>query len=72
MKWLLVWVVANASAADLPQGMVYDNQEQCELAARTLDGLTAKAGMSGANVPMSVRAACIEVPAPTSREDKAG
>jgi len=68
MKWLLVWVVANASGADLPQGVIYDNQEQCETAARTLDGLTAKAGMSGANVPMSVRAACIQVPSPAPRE----
>jgi hypothetical protein len=61
-EWLLVWVAVNVSAASLPEQQRFETKEQCQAAAQTLMELTAK-GITSSNVPLAVRAACIDVPA---------
>lgn len=62
-EWLLVWVAANVSGASLPEQQRFDTKEKCDAAAGVLNDLTAKTGIANTNVPVSVRAGCIEVPA---------
>lgn len=67
-QWLLVWVVANVSAASLPEQQRFDTKAKCESAAQVLNELTAKTGLANANVPVSVRAGCVEVSVEASVE----
>jgi len=63
VEWLLVWVAANVSAASLPDQQRFYSAETCDAAAQIVNDLTAKTGIANSNVPINVRAACIQVPA---------
>lgn len=59
-KWLLVWIITSAAAADLPEHLELSTEESCNKAAATLEDMSRKAGM--AQESLLIRARCIEVP----------